>query len=79
MTFSEILEESSGREDQTEMVYGSIYLIDINQACDELECLITNACEFIFTDEYVYDAVEREKICQIINNYRQMIIARCVP
>lgn len=46
----------------------------VDKICTELDCLLTNACEFIFTEDCTYDAVERDKISEIIYDYRKKII-----
>lgn len=41
----------------------------INETCTKLDCLLTNSCDFIFSEDTVHDAIEREEISRIINEY----------
>lgn len=47
----------------------------INKICNELDCLLTNACDFIFTDDETYDALERNEISKIIYKYRDRLLS----
>lgn len=48
---------------------------EIGSICCELDCLLTNACEFIFTDEFTYEAIEKENITKIIYEYKDKLIS----